>query len=195
MFKYIDHLFPSSSSSGSSSSSSSVKDSGDKSEEIEYNKLVLHFTIDDIQYAEKSVDDRMVQEMKKGVKNSKIVSSSSIDYLNDIINVNAGGPYGSRVLQGVLEDSDRVWATITSDSSSSDSSSSGSSSSSSSNGGHVGHDWYKAIINIHGNNDADKWTASSGSTTTTSSNSNSSSSSSSSSRSSKIYKFIKLVDN
>ena len=31
-----------------------------------YNKLVLHFTIDDIAHAERSVDARMAKEMRDG---------------------------------------------------------------------------------------------------------------------------------
>lgn len=32
----------------------------------EYQKLVLHFTIDTLKYAERSVDARMIEEMKLG---------------------------------------------------------------------------------------------------------------------------------
>ncbi len=84
MFHYIDHFFS----------------------DEKYNKLALHFTINDLSHAMKSVDARMVQEIKKG-----IVGVESKDVL-EVIYANAGGPYGSKVLQGVQEDSDRVWEEV-----------------------------------------------------------------------------------
>jgi hypothetical protein len=48
-FRYVDHLFPDSA-EGSTPHRA-------------YNKLMVHFTIDDIKYAEKSVDRRMKEEM------------------------------------------------------------------------------------------------------------------------------------
>ena len=135
MFKYVDHIFPDGSSSSSSSSSSN-------GEHVEYNKLVIHFTINDIKYAEASVDGRMLREMNDG-QTAISSNNGSGDYLNDIINVNAGGPYGSSVLRSVQEDSDRVWANIDS--------------------GDVGSSWYKATIHINGHDDPSQWTASSSS--------------------------------
>lgn len=89
MFEYIDHFFP---------------DSG-------YRKLVVHFTINDISFAERSVDTRMQGEMARG---TTAVSKDAT--VRDVINCNAGGPYGSAVLKGVQEDSDKVWELINSDS-------------------------------------------------------------------------------
>eukprot|EP00441_Pelagodinium_beii_P001170 CAMPEP_0197700422 /NCGR_PEP_ID=MMETSP1338-20131121/121955_1 /TAXON_ID=43686 ORGANISM="Pelagodinium beii, Strain RCC1491" /NCGR_SAMPLE_ID=MMETSP1338 /ASSEMBLY_ACC=CAM_ASM_000754 /LENGTH=326 /DNA_ID=CAMNT_0043284033 /DNA_START=79 /DNA_END=1055 /DNA_ORIENTATION=+ len=80
MFRYIDHCFPDDS----------------------YRKLVLHFDINDISFAEKSVDSRMLREMADG----RLALAGSTQ---DIIKVNAGGPYGSQVLQSVQADSNKVW--------------------------------------------------------------------------------------
>lgn len=54
MFEYVDYFFP----------------------DDEYRKLVVHFTINDLKYAEKSVDSRMCSEMLKGV--AALSGSSSI---------------------------------------------------------------------------------------------------------------------
>jgi hypothetical protein len=59
----------------------------------------------------------------------------------EIINANAGGPYGSEVLAGVQADSDRVWKehVMAEDAV-------------------VGQDWYKATIQINAH-DTEPWTA------------------------------------
>eukprot|EP00933_Yihiella_yeosuensis_P022177 TRINITY_DN17462_c0_g1_i2.p1 TRINITY_DN17462_c0_g1~~TRINITY_DN17462_c0_g1_i2.p1 ORF type:complete len:232 (-),score=40.69 TRINITY_DN17462_c0_g1_i2:163-858(-) len=101
MFHYIDFCFPDDS----------------------YRKLVLHFEIDDISFAERSVDSRMLGEMAAG---QKALSSGST---NDIIKVNAGGPYGSKVLKGVQADSDKVWDDVV-------------------NKRGIAEHWYKASISI-----------------------------------------------
>jgi len=101
MFNYIDHFFPSG-----------------------YNKLALHFTINDLSHAMRSVDARMVKEIKKGQEALK--SENAID----VIYANAGGPYGSEVLAGVQSDSDRVWNEIIM------------------KGDGVSKDWYKATFHI-----------------------------------------------
>jgi len=100
-FHYVDHLFD------------------DKS----YNKLVIHFTINDIAFAEKSVDTRMAREMKDG---QGVVSRGANP--REIIGVNAGGPYGSEVLKGVQSDSDKTWESVLK--------------------GAAGKSWYKASIHI-----------------------------------------------
>lgn len=113
MFKYVDQFFP----------------------EDKYRKLVVHFTINDISFAEKSVDTRMTKEMADGSKAEKTGDARKM------IRANAGGPYGSAVLKGVQADSDKVWESIRSGSA-----------------GDVGKSWYKARINI---NAADsEWTVS-----------------------------------
>ena len=129
MFHYIDMFFPS-----------------DK-----YNKLVLHFEINDLSYAEKSVDKRMIREMEDGVK---VLNKDSVN-VRDLINVNAGGPYGSEVLKGIQKDSDGVWEKIMEDEEKEGNT-------------NVGYDWYKASIKINAagdngdTNDSNKsqdWTA------------------------------------
>jgi len=111
MFHYIDEFFP-----------------ADK-----YRKLVLRFTINDIRCAEKSVDVRMVKEMTSGgavMKQDVEGAEGSID-VRQLIRTNLGGPYGSEVLLGVQQDSDRVWeGNVVGD------------------GATVGADWYKACIQI-----------------------------------------------
>ena len=84
MFHYIDHFFS----------------------DEKYNKLALHFTINDLSHAKKSVDARMVHEIKMG---KSAVESEDV---MDVIYTNAGGPYGSEVLQGVQKDSDCVWEEV-----------------------------------------------------------------------------------
>lgn len=114
MFQYVDRFFPSS-----------------------YNKLALHFTINDLSHAESSVDNRMVQEIRSGVE----AMNPPLD-IKKVVHANAGGPYGSSVLQGVQRDSDKVWEKIISNADNND----------------VGSDWFKASIEIQAHKDKD-WTA------------------------------------
>jgi hypothetical protein len=71
-----------------------------------YRKLALHFTINDLSHAMTSVDSRMIDEMRMG---KMAVESGDVV---EVIYANAGGPYGSEVLGGVQEDSDRVWEEV-----------------------------------------------------------------------------------
>jgi hypothetical protein len=80
MFHYLDHFFGS-----------------------RYNKLAIHFKINDLTHAMKSVDERMINEIKTG---HKCVQDGEVF---DVIYANAGGPYGSEVLADVQKDSSRVW--------------------------------------------------------------------------------------
>jgi hypothetical protein len=116
MFRYINHLFPDDIQHG-------------------YKKLVVHFTINDLSLAELSVDTRMTREMLAG--RAAIASGALV---RDIINANAGGPYGSSVLAGVYTESQEVWTSI--------------------RAGHsdVGSSWLKASIAIDGSHD-NPWTA------------------------------------
>jgi len=111
MFHYVDHFFPE-----------------------RYNKLALHFTINDLSQAQTSVDTRMVAEMKTGIHAVKDGDVRKMMYAN------VGGPYGSEVLPGVQEDSDRVWNDVVLK-----------------NDG-VGKDWYKATIAINAH-PTEPWTA------------------------------------
>lgn len=113
MFKYVDHFFP----------------------EDKYRKLVVHFTVNDISFAETSVDTRMTKEMADGRAAEKTGDARAM------IRANAGGPYGSAVLKGVQADSDKVWESIRSGSA-----------------GDVGKSWYKARININASDS--EWTVS-----------------------------------
>jgi hypothetical protein len=99
-----------------------------------YSKLALHFTINDLSHAQTSVDNRMVREIKTGIDAIKAQD------VFDIIYANAGGPYGSEVLPGVQQDSDRVWNEVVLK-----------------NDG-VGQDWYKATIQINAH-PTEPWTA------------------------------------
>jgi hypothetical protein len=114
MFHYMDHFFPSHA----------------------YRKLVLHFTIDHLSHAQNSVDQRMIYEMQKGV------DAIRRDCAFTLVDVNAGGPYGSEVLAQVQADSETIWDTqvVT---------------------GNVGSDWYRACIHIQASDSSsDKpWTA------------------------------------
>lgn len=90
MFHYIDHFFPA----------------------AEYNKLVVHFTINDISFAERSVDSRMKGEMKAGTAALRSSLTAHGARAAQTINANAGGPYGSAQLKGVQAASDKVWQSI-----------------------------------------------------------------------------------
>merc|ERR1712127_381883 len=99
----------------------------------EYNKLVLHFTINDIGFAEESVDRRMTEEIKEGME---AIGESA----QKVVYVNKGGLYGSEVLKGVQSSSDKVWMEkVLID-------------------GGVADTWYKAEILIEGSNIQD-WKA------------------------------------
>lgn len=109
MFHYLDHFFGSS-----------------------YNKLAIHFKINDIRHAEQSVDRRMVNEITTG--------KDALDGdVVDVIYANAGGPYGSEVLAGVQTDSSRVWNEVVSKEDG------------------VGKEWYKATLEIEAH-DTEPWT-------------------------------------
>lgn len=112
MFTYVDHFFP----------------------QGTYNKLALHFTINDLSQAQLSVDRRMVQEIQAGIQ----AVEAKDDF--EVIYANAGGPYGSEVLPGVQEASDSVWNEEVL------------------KGDKVGQDWYKATIAINAH-PTEPWTA------------------------------------
>lgn len=109
MFHYLDHFFGAS-----------------------YNKLAIHFRINDLSHAMQSVDQRMVNEIKTG---KEALAGDVVD----VIYANAGGPYGSEVLAGVQADSSRVWDEVIS------------------NKADVGKDWYKATLEIEAHG-SDPWT-------------------------------------
>lgn len=112
MFHYVDHFF---------------------GENKKYNKLALHFTINDLTCAQQSVDRRMIDEILLG---ADAIQSGDIF---DVVYTNQGGPYGSKVLAGVQKDSDKVWESEVLS-------------------GKVGSDWYKATIAINAH-PTEPWTA------------------------------------
>lgn len=114
MFHYVDHFFPTG-----------------------YQKLALHFQINDLNQAKTSVDARMVREIQTGMQ---AVASQDVF---QVIYSNAGGPYGSSVLPGIQEESDRVWKQVVMSDAVEAS---------------VGKDWYKATIQITAYADR-PWTA------------------------------------
>jgi len=113
MFHYINHFFPD-----------------------RYNKLALHFTINDLRFAKQSVDERMENEMMTGK------ASLESDDVVQLIYANVGGPYGSEALEGVQEDSDRVWNEVIMNEN---------------EDGGVVKDWYKASMRINAY-DSKPWT-------------------------------------
>ena len=76
MFKYIDHLFP------------------NHTNDSNYRKLAINFKINDLSYAERSVDSRMLKEMSDGQVALKTFQDSSNGHeserVREIINANAG---------------------------------------------------------------------------------------------------------
>ena len=118
MYQYVDELFP--------------KDT------CGYRKLVVNFGINDIGYAERSVDTRMAMEMKIGkAAMGRYADECTSSAGAAIILANAGGPYGSAVLAGVQADSMRVWQDIVGGGE-----------------GDVGHGWFKASIGIEAREEA-----------------------------------------
>lgn len=107
MFEYIDRLFLGSS----------------------YQKLVLHFVVNDIKAAQKSVDQRMREE---------IIAGRLAKTPEKAIRVNQGGPYGSDVLEAVQSESDAIWEQV--------------------ENGSIAADWLKATIQIDAHESA-PWTA------------------------------------
>ena len=99
-------------------------------------KLVLRFTINDLSFAEASVDARMEHERREGRRALALADSEPMA----VVRANAGGPYGSAVLAGVQADSERVWRTVVDGSAG------------------VASSWYKASIAITGHAKA-PWTA------------------------------------
>eukprot|EP00977_Amphora_coffeiformis_P030003 scaffold44114_cov176-Amphora_coffeaeformis.AAC.1 len=100
-----------------------------------YHKLALHFTINDLSYACDSVDRRMQGELQAGLQALHQADTSAV------VHANAGGPYGSAVLAGVQEASDKVWAADIAPATST-----------------VAADWYKATIQINAHA-TEPWTA------------------------------------
>mmetsp|Transcript_172878 Transcript_172878/g.554292 ORF Transcript_172878/g.554292 Transcript_172878/m.554292 type:complete len:396 (-) Transcript_172878:189-1376(-) len=111
MFKYVDHFF----------------------DDASYRKLVVHFGVNDVSFAEKSVDTRMIGEQAAG--RAALASGEP----KALIAANAGGPYGSAVLRQVEAESNAVWAKVVDDAAFSR--------------------WHKARISIHGR-DEGSWTES-----------------------------------
>ena len=111
MYQYIEHLQP----------------------DDAYRKLVVNFAINDLSFAEKSVDSRMLLEMRFGRAALARADSEPLG----LVKANAGGPYGSAVLAGVQADSVRVWQSIVAGGE-----------------GDVGHGWHKASIAIEARENA-----------------------------------------
>lgn len=84
MFEYVDHFFP----------------------DDHYRKLALNFEIEDLGFAERSVDSRMLGEMARGK------AAAAAGDARAVVDANAGGPYGSAVLAGVQRDSRACWARV-----------------------------------------------------------------------------------
>ena len=120
MYHYINHFFPDSS----------------------YRKLVVHFSINELSHAERSVDTRMTGEMKRG----REVINDPNRTVYDVIQVNAGGPYGSSVLSGVQQAEQKVWQQVTQHNSKT---------------ARVASSWLKASLCITADADVTRWTASS----------------------------------
>jgi hypothetical protein len=136
MFDYVDRFF----------------------DDADYNKLVVHFSVNDIKHAERSVDCRMLGEMENGKRaldallchreqeeEEEEKHGTDSDAVRragamSIIEANEGGPYGSAVLRSVQEASDRVWGSVQAGSVD------------------AGATWFKASIAIEGDEDED-WTA------------------------------------
>jgi len=122
MYKYVNSVF------------------GDKTNR--YRKLALHFTINDLSFAEQSVDIRMLDEIRRG---KEALAGDEDENINStvrrVVDVNSGGPYGSEVLKGVQADSERVWNEVWSDAPNKDDATATQT---------VTDGWYKACFHIDG---------------------------------------------
>ena len=116
-FHYVDHFFPPSSG---------------------YRKLVLNFEINELHFAEQSVDSRMLCEKADGTK------ALAARDVRQVISANAGGPYGSSKLAGVQADSERVWKSVMSGEAK------------------ISAGWYKAPLLVHAT--PERWTVRAAST-------------------------------
>ena len=85
-FAYIERFFP---------------------DDSKYRKLVVNFSIDKLVWAQNSVGGRMKQEMREG--RAAILRQASI---HELVAVNAGGPYGTEVLERVQSESMKVWDVV-----------------------------------------------------------------------------------
>lgn len=116
MFDYVDYCFP----------------------KQDYNKLVVHFTINDISYAQASVDKRMSFEMKKGNDALKV---GGVERVLGLIQANSGGPFGSADLPAIQMESSKTHGAIFNKDS------------------NLCREWFKADILIEGRDDEQPWTA------------------------------------
>ena len=114
MYAYVDAFFP----------------------DAEYRKLVVNFAINELGFAERSVDARMTREMAAG--EAALAGGDPVV----LVEANAGGPYGSAVLAGVQAESRAVWARVLAGEE-----------------GGVGASWLKASIAIDAH-ETEPWTAS-----------------------------------
>mmetsp|Transcript_41401 Transcript_41401/g.92596 ORF Transcript_41401/g.92596 Transcript_41401/m.92596 type:complete len:223 (+) Transcript_41401:60-728(+) len=90
MYEYIDFAFPE-----------------------DYQKLVIHFEINDVSFAEQSVAQRMQGEMAAGTKAlAELEAGETPETSAALVAANAGGPYGPEVLQGVQAASDKVFQQV-----------------------------------------------------------------------------------
>jgi len=120
MFEYVDQFFP----------------------DEEYNKLVVHFQINDLEFAKASVDRRMAGEMEAG---AAAVLMHELDP-SATVRANAGGPYGSAQLAAVQAASDATWDKVRRG-----------------EAGGVGASWHKASLRVVGRAEGDKeWTCEAG---------------------------------
>jgi hypothetical protein len=119
MFHYLNHFFPSS----------------------QYQKMVVHFSINDIRFAEESVARRMANEIRHGKAAACAMNEEGKRVINirDIIASNAGGPYGPNVLRQVEAESNAIWESVAKGNLD------------------IAHSWYKASLNVVARHDGD-WT-------------------------------------
>ena len=139
MYEYLDHFFPE---EEQEEQEEGVQEGGAAAAAAaaaavpSYRKLAVHFEINDLRFAERSVDARMAREMRDG--RAALLPGRGV---RDVIGANAGGPYGSGVLAGVQAASEAVWAQV--------------------RDGEVeaGRSWLKATIRIDGHESDGGWTA------------------------------------
>jgi hypothetical protein len=149
---YIDHLFP--------------EDSG---RSLSYNKLLLHFTVNDLKFAEESVSVRMEGEMRRGHALIKTINGDVMnhDTASRLVEVNAGGPYGPGALANVLTESNRVMDSVFNAGSKAKPTTTATTTTKS-EGEEKGKDkdmdewahWYKARIHMNASADKTAWSAS-----------------------------------
>ncbi len=71
--------------------------------------MAIKFEVNDVKFAEVSVDERMQNEIQNGKQVVRKTFDDEFARAKEVIDVNQGGPYGSEVLKSVEKAADSCW--------------------------------------------------------------------------------------